>query len=322
MTTTRPDLAYASVKLSQANCCPHEHHYHRVKHALKYIYATRVDGLYFWRTAPRPEFKEGPLPRVNSNKQDLLLDMTRPEHDANVMHAYADSDWAACVKTRRSFGGIALRLAGGTIAYKCKFQPTVAGSSTEAKFMAAYDTGKMILFVRSVLWDLGVPQEAATVLYEDNDACTAMGNAQKPTPRTRHMDIKYFSICEWVDRDLMLLERIDTKLNLSDHLTKGLTRALFHRHADFLLGHIPPAYSPVYATIIGSYTDTYINIDDYVPDSYTTPILPHAPPLPAYTLHSKQIMQAILGSSYFGMIMVCTIHHARILYCGGVLPIQ
>ncbi len=56
--------------------------------------------------------------------------------------------------------------------------------------MAAYDTGKMILFVRSVLWDLGIPQEAATTLYEDNDACTAMGNAQKPTTRTRHMDIK------------------------------------------------------------------------------------------------------------------------------------
>ncbi len=54
----------------------------------------------------------------------------------------------------------------------------------------------MILFVRSVLWDLGVPQEAATILYEDNDACTAMANAQKPTPRTRHMDIKYFSLSE------------------------------------------------------------------------------------------------------------------------------
>jgi hypothetical protein len=48
--------------------------------------------------------------------------------------------------------------------------------------MAAYDIGKMILFVRSVLWDLGIPQEAATVIYEDNDACTAMGNAQKPAP--------------------------------------------------------------------------------------------------------------------------------------------
>ena len=146
-----------------------------------------------WHTKPRLELKEGPLPMVHSNKSDLLLDKF-PEHDATTLHVYADSDWATCVKTRRSFGGTVIRLAGGTIAYKSKFQPTVAGSSTEAEFMAAYDTGKMILFVRSVLWDLGIPQEAATVLYEDNDACTAMGNAQKPTPRTRHMDIKYFSI--------------------------------------------------------------------------------------------------------------------------------
>ncbi len=81
----------------------------------------------------------------------------------------------------------------------------------------------MILLVRSVLWDLEIPQEAATVLYEDNDACTAMGNAQKPTARTRHMDIKYFSICEWVERELMYLDRIDTTINMADHFTKGLT---------------------------------------------------------------------------------------------------
>jgi hypothetical protein len=86
--------------------------------------------------------------------------------------------------------------------------------------MAAYDTGKMILFIHSILWDLGIPLEAATVLYEDNNACTAMGNAQKPTPHTRHIDIKYFSICEWIERDLMILELIDTTSNMSDHFTK------------------------------------------------------------------------------------------------------
>ena len=74
--------------------------------------------------------------------------------------------------------------------------------------MAAYDTGKMILFVRSILWDLGIPQDAATVLHEDNDACTAMGNAQKPTPRTSHIDIKYFSICEWIERDLLCWKKM------------------------------------------------------------------------------------------------------------------
>ncbi len=36
--------------------------------------------------------------------------------------------------------------------------------------MAAYDAGKMILVIRSIVWDLGIPQEAAMLLYEDNDA--------------------------------------------------------------------------------------------------------------------------------------------------------
>jgi len=271
MTTTRPDLAYASVKLSQGNNCPSERHYNGVKHALKYLYSTKEDGIYFWRTSQRREFDKGPNPPINSSKQDLLLD-NRPDHDATVAHAYADSDWATCPKTRRSFGGSVIRLAGGTIAYKSKFQPTVAGSSTEAEFMAAYDTGKMILFVRSVLWDLGVPQEAATVLYEDNDACTAMGNAQKPTTRTRHIDIKTFSLCEWVERDLMHLERIDTTINMADHLTKGLQRALFHRHADFLLGHVPPRYSPAHRALVGTYQEHIHDTDVLVPNSYTTPL--------------------------------------------------
>jgi hypothetical protein len=39
----------------------------------------------------------------------------------------------------------------------------------EAEFMEAYDTGNMILFVRSILWDLDISQKAETVLYEDND---------------------------------------------------------------------------------------------------------------------------------------------------------
>ena len=142
MITCCPDLAYAS--------CPHEHHYHGLRHALKYMYTTQDDGLYFCQTKPRVELIKGTLPMIHSNKSDLLMD-TRPEHDANTLHVYADSDWATCIKTRRSFGGVCMRLAGGMIAYKTKFQPTVAGLSMEAKFMVAYDAGKMILFVCSIL---------------------------------------------------------------------------------------------------------------------------------------------------------------------------
>jgi hypothetical protein len=34
MTTCCPDLAYASIKLSQSNSYPHEHHYQGLHHAL------------------------------------------------------------------------------------------------------------------------------------------------------------------------------------------------------------------------------------------------------------------------------------------------
>jgi hypothetical protein len=62
--------------------------------------------------------------------------------------------------------------------------------------MGASDFGRVLLFVQSILWDIGVPQTAASILYEDNNACIAMAMAQKPKPRTRHMDIKYHVLVE------------------------------------------------------------------------------------------------------------------------------
>ena len=165
--------------------------------------------------------------------------------------------------------------------------------------MAACDTGKIILYIRSgILWENisrvlkkyrerdtaadyverypNIPQEAATLLYEDNDGCTAVGNTQKPTTRTRHIDIKYFSLCNWVERDLMLLERIDTSIYMADHLTKALSPTLFHRHANFLLGHIPPTYLPVYLSLVGLLPNHTPNVDKFIPNSFTTPITARA----------------------------------------------
>jgi hypothetical protein len=133
----------------------------------------------------------------------------------------------------------------------------------------------MILYVRSILWDLNIPQEAGTLLYEDNHSCIAMGNAQKPTTRTWHIDIKYFSLCDWVGRDLMILNRINTSINTADHLTKAFQPTLFHRHANYLLRHIPPAYSPVNKSIVRPLTNHKPDIDKFIPTSFTTPLTAH-----------------------------------------------
>jgi hypothetical protein len=69
-----------------------------------------------------------------------------------------------------------------------------------------------------------------------------MANAQRPTKRTRHMDIKHFTIQQWVAEDLLCLKRIDTVDNHSDAMTKALGRTLFYRHFNYIMGHVLPDY--------------------------------------------------------------------------------
>jgi hypothetical protein len=70
----------------------------------------------------------------------------------------------------------------------------------------------------------------------------------------------------------MILECIDTTINMSDHFTKGLSRALFHQHADYLLGHIPPVHSPIYKSTVGTYTNQHVDLETFVPFLFTTPM--------------------------------------------------
>jgi hypothetical protein len=230
----------------QSSVCPAEIHYHAIKHILKYLYLTWHDCLHYWHPQPNESLLHADLPKIYSEAHDLLLD-SHPVLESLDLHGYVDSDWATCSKTGRSFTGVCVCLAGGTIAYKSKIQPIMAQSSTETKLMGVSYFGWLILFIWSVLWDIGVPQEAASILYEDNNSCIAMAMSQKPTPRTGHMDIKYHALCKWVKRDLLKLERIDTTINLADHFTKQLRRVLFHRRVDYIFGKVPPMYSSAFA---------------------------------------------------------------------------
>ena len=124
LVTCRPDLSFAVVRSSQNSASPHELHYNGVWHILKYLYLTRDDGLYFWRAEPNEDLPQIDLPKIKSTAHDLLLD-GRPIYGPKDLHGYVDSDWAACPKTRRSLTGGAVRLAGGSVGYKTKLQPTI-----------------------------------------------------------------------------------------------------------------------------------------------------------------------------------------------------
>ncbi len=158
------------------------------------------------------------------------------------MHAYVDSDWGTNTVRRNSLTGMIIMFAGGAIGYKTKFQTVIAHSSTEAEFVAACDTAKLILFYCSLLDDIGISQTEATVMYEDNNGALLMANAQQPTRRTRHMELKHFAILDWVEQDLLILTHIPTSLNVADAMTKPLEKTLFYHHYDKYMGLRVPDY--------------------------------------------------------------------------------
>ena len=93
----------------------------------------------------------------------------------------------------------------------------------------------------TVLAELGFAQTEPTPIYEDNKPTIDIVASSKPTERTRHIDIWYFAIQDWVHKtkDVDLLH-IPGKINPADDLTKPLGRVLHEQHARYIMGHYNP----------------------------------------------------------------------------------
>lgn len=50
----------------------------------------------------------------------------------------------------------------------------------------------MTLYIRSILVELGISQDEAVPVYEDNRGCLQLATAQQPTCRTRHIETHEF----------------------------------------------------------------------------------------------------------------------------------
>ena len=239
MVTCRPDISFAVTKLSQYANQPAPCHFTAVKNVFRYLAATKDEGLAYWRKTPNETLPDGPEPIPITPSHKWTVNLEGSVH-ISPLHGFVDSNWASDTTHRRSVTGIVYMMAGAAVVYKTKFQKTVALSSTEAEFVAAADAGKYALYLRSLLKDLGEDQELAVVLYEDNVGAYLMADAGQPTTRTRHIDIKHFALLDWVENDMIKLQRIATSINSADNLTKSTPRIIFHRHNDIIMGKFNP----------------------------------------------------------------------------------
>jgi hypothetical protein len=208
-------------------------HYQAVCTIFAFLNHIREDGLIFWRVQPRMDLPDGPTPQPYSSPTDALPLIPS---NATIPQGFSDSDWGSNFTHRRSISG--MMLSGAAIVNKTKYQKAVALSGTEAEFVSAAETGKMILYIRPLLTDLGIPQRAPTQLHVNNPGAVFMISSQAPTKRTRHVDIKFFALLDWSQTNQLTVIPIATDHNISDSMTKPTGWIKFHQHADIYMGHL------------------------------------------------------------------------------------
>jgi len=166
-TTTRPDIAFAVGVLSGYMSCPEEDHMRAAKGLFRYLRGATRLGVVYGDDKPR--------------------------------QGYVDAKWADNIDARRSTTGFIFTLNGGPISWTSKRQSTVATSTAEVVYVAAAMATKEALWLRKLLSQLGVDWDAFPI-GEDNQACLALVNNPEATGRTRHVDVAYHMVRDYVVR--------------------------------------------------------------------------------------------------------------------------
>lgn len=232
--TARPDIGYAISLLSKFSVAPAKIHYQRLKGLALYLRNTIDWGIIYWRPAPNLSLPDVPLPLAEI---DVTLSTFPPSASPLQLRGFVDASHANDLRNRRSTTGYGFTLASGVVAFRCTTQSITATSSTEAEFLAAVAAAKVAKYLRSILQDLGYPQDGPTPLYEDNESCIKMINAGRPTERSRHIDIQHFAIQDWKQAGNIRMIHIPGIINPADCLTKPVGWILHSRHARRLMGH-------------------------------------------------------------------------------------
>lgn len=146
---------------------------------------------------------------------------------------YVDSDFAGDLDKRRSITGYVFTLGGGAILWKAMLQPTVALSTTKAKYMTVTEAAKEGIWLTGLVTELGIKQESAT-LYCDSQSAICLANNQVFHSRTKHIEVRYHKIREFVENGSIALKKIHTKDNLAYMFTKTVTIEKFKSCRDLI----------------------------------------------------------------------------------------
>ena len=102
--------------------------------------------------------------------------------------------------------------------------------------MAASLAATEIIFMRSLLSEMGYDMSEPTILWVDNMGAVEITKRRESLARSRHIERRYLKMQEWVAEGKIKVKYIKTDENRADMFTKPLDRATFEGHASGIMG--------------------------------------------------------------------------------------
>ena len=200
---TRPDIAFAVSTLVQFTENPGPMHWEALKRVYRYLV-----GMKKW------------LLTYGTERKGLIR--------------YADAD-GALQAHRHVISGHAFLIDRRAISWSSRKQELVTLSTTEAKYIAATQATKEIIWLCRHIGEMFQPLKSLTILYSNNQSAIMLTKNGNYHTRTKHIDIRYHFICFTIDNGSICLLYCPTEDMVTDTLTKALP-SIKAKHFAFELG--------------------------------------------------------------------------------------
>jgi hypothetical protein len=219
---SRPDLSYAVHQCARFSKAPKIEHTAAVKRIGRYLLSTMDKGI---------------ICHPNEESITCYADsLFAGEWDKSIAQHEPD--------TARSRSGFVIMYANCPIMWSSKLQTEFALSATEVEYVALSQSLREVLPTLELLSELKesnftYKDDIPTVhckAFENNIGAVEMARLPKMRPRTKHINIKYHHFRGAVEKGMISIQHIGTKLQLADIFTKPLTTQIFEFLRGLLMG--------------------------------------------------------------------------------------